>query len=742
VNSDGGTDAMVKDTGGGLDTGTNDTGVVDTGTEQDTGIEDTGTNDTGVEDTGVVDTGNPNAIAIQLISISDWHAQLDPLNPTAPSTIAVGGAAALSSYFQQERAANPNTITVTAGDAFGGSPPLSSFFMEMPAVEAMNLMGIDVDTFGNHNFDRGIAALQSLIDLANFTYVSSNLTNVDVELAGVETPYYNIDIGGVRVGFVGITNPDAPTLVGVGNFGTITVDQVASSAMFARQAAIDDGAQVTVALVHLGGAPLGELQAFAEAVSGFDVIFGDHTDEEVNTVINGQRVVENRSKGRTYARVRLSVDPDLGTVTVDSSDIIIPYVNAVVPDPAVVTLLDGYRTQLNAQLDGVIATATDLFPRGGGIERLGEVAIGDLVTDALRDTYGTQLAFLNGGGIRDLLPSSYLPADMTLRRNSPGYAAGPPYDLVTGDAYAVFPFGNTAVTRTITGALLYQALEHSVSAIPAPNGRFLQISGFRFTYTASVAAGSRVLSVELDDGTPILADATTYTLATFDFINNGGDGYTFLGGTGTTRDLDASMLAAYLERQGTITPATEGRITRVYGVPGNCDLVPREPVPGQLVINEILFDPGPDVANGDANGDGVREGSEDEFIELVNASTSTLDLTGVLINDAVNNRHVFASTTLGCGDSIVVFGGGTAAQWTTASGGLLGLNNGGDTVTILDATGTVTLAEVIYAGGDINQSTVRQTEGDANAAFIDHSTHPQAGGRFWSPGTRVDGTPF
>src|SRR5688500_4216641 len=107
-------DATVKDTGGDLDTGVTDTGA-DTGvndTGADTGTNDTGTNDTGTEDTGVEDTGNPNAVAIQLISISDWHGQLDPLSATAPSTIAVGGAAVLSSYFARERATNPNTITV------------------------------------------------------------------------------------------------------------------------------------------------------------------------------------------------------------------------------------------------------------------------------------------------------------------------------------------------------------------------------------------------------------------------------------------------------------------------------------------------------------------------------------------------------------------------------------------------------------------------------------------------------
>ena len=103
-------------------------------------------------------------VDIQILAMSDWHAQLDPLFVFGEGTF--GGAAELSAYWQADRAANPNTLTLTAGDAFGASPPLSSFFNEEPAVLSMNLMGFDADTFGNHNFDKGIDHLQQMIDLA------------------------------------------------------------------------------------------------------------------------------------------------------------------------------------------------------------------------------------------------------------------------------------------------------------------------------------------------------------------------------------------------------------------------------------------------------------------------------------------------------------------------------------------------------------------------------------------------
>jgi 5'-nucleotidase len=505
-------------------------------------------------------------VEIQFLTVSDWHAQLDPLSVAGVGN--VGGAAELSAYFQMERAANPNTLTLTAGDAFGASPPLSNFFNEEPAVLAMNLMGFQADALGNHNFDRGIAHLQQMINLAQFPYLSANLKNVEDNLTGV-APFKIFDVGGVKVGIVGITNPEAPTLVFPGSFGTIEVTDPVPAANKARAAARQAGAKILVAITHMGvtsfdpitGAPAGPLIDFANNVGGFDVIVGDHTDFQFSGIINNAVVVENRSRGFTYARTRLTVDPRNGRVLSRSVQFVTPLSSAVTPDPAVVNLLAPFRTQLAAAFDRVIGIASDIFPRGGNIERLGEVAIGNLVADSIRLRYGTQIAITNGGGLRAPLPSTYLPMDLGLRRTSAGYAAGPPFDLVVGDPFAVLPFGNVVVTRTVTGAQLHAALEHSVAPLPAANGRFLQISGFRFTFDSSLPAGSRVVSVMLDDGTPIVPDGTLYTLAVPDFVNAGGDGYTMLAdGQGTTRELMADVLLTYIESLGVIVPTIEGRI--------------------------------------------------------------------------------------------------------------------------------------------------------------------------------------
>jgi 5'-nucleotidase len=511
-------------------------------------------------------------LSLQILSVSDWHGQVDPVSVTGTGN--VGGAGALSAYFARDRAANPSTLTLTAGDGFGATPPLVSFFEERPAVEAMNLMGFDADGLGNHNFDRGVAHLEQMARLARYPYLSANLSFVEENMTCPDKPqercvqpYRIFDVNGARVAVIGVTNPDAKMLVKPGSFGTIQVDDPVEAALAARDDAARDGANVFVAIVHMGatgapgGVPVGPLMDFAAGVEGFDLILGDHTNVPVNLEVNGALVVENKSQGLTYARITLQVDRSAGAVLSRHADIVTPLSDAVTADPAIVALLAPYRTELAKAFDDKIGVATGILPRGNNVERLGEVALGNLVTDSMRVAYGTQLGFTNGGGLRAALPSSYAPLDKTLRRPATGYAAGPPYDLVIGDVYAVLPFGNSVVTRTITGAQLWAMMEHSVEALPLANGWFGQISGFKVTFDSSKAVGARILTIALDDGTPVGKDETRYTMATSDFVDVGGDGYTMLvGSDGVSRDKMADVLLAHIKGLGTVSETLAGRL--------------------------------------------------------------------------------------------------------------------------------------------------------------------------------------
>ena len=558
----------------------------------------------------------PAPVNIQILNVSDWHANLDPAS-------AAGGAWNISARWDADEAAFAGpTLRLTAGDDFGAAPPLSGFFDEVPSIQAQRLMGIQVNTFGNHNFDRGLTHLQSMIDLAAapstgnagahpgqpFHYVATNLANLNANLSGVDRIEY-FTLGGVKVAILGIVNEEAPTLVSPGNFGTIAVtDGVAATKTAARQAR-QAGAKAVIVITHKGvtnTTPLaGPLVDFTNALPGglVDVVIGDHTNIKASGTgaLNGILFTENASFGNTYAKTFLSVTPGAGPGVISKS------VAFVTPGPAgslstdktsctgtgatatfcdqdIVTMLVPWRALLAAALDGTIGTTTQPFDRGGNIERRKEMPLGDLLADGLRQQYGVQIGYYTGGSIRSNFPAcGYAPVNTLLNRANwnaahnaivtcAGYASGTPYDLVKGDVYTVLPFGNNIVTRTVTGQQLWQVLENGVSLCPNPissgstcAGRFPQVSGIKFSFDTSAPTGcsgsevapitwacvsggaNRIKSVTFSDGTPIPYDTQTYTFATTDFTNNGGDSYTMLhDGGGVSRDRDANAFLAYL----------------------------------------------------------------------------------------------------------------------------------------------------------------------------------------------------
>jgi hypothetical protein len=164
-----------------------------------------------------------------------------------------------------------------------------------------------------------------------------------------------------------------------------------------------------------------------------------------------------------------------------------------------------------------------------------------------------------------------------------------------------------------------------------------------------------------------------------------------------------------------------------------------------FVINEIHADPAGDLS-GDANGDGVRDATQDEFVELVNTSASDLDVSGWTLSDGFGARHVFPpGSVVESGCSVVVFGGNTptgtfgASLVQTASSGALGLNNGGDTITLSDG---VTSLSVSFGGEGGNDQSLTLEPDVTGASYVLHASASGSGGALFSPGTQADGSQF
>lgn len=190
------------------------------------------------------------------------------------------------------------------------------------------------------------------------------------------------------------------------------------------------------------------------------------------------------------------------------------------------------------------------------------------------------------------------------------------------------------------------------------------------------------------------------------------------------------------------------------GVPDIYDDCPDDPGPPEnngcpwlgLLINEGFYDPAPGIA-GDANGDGVRDPLDDEFAELFN-SNPELDISGYTLSDAAMVRHTFpAGTILPSKGVIVVFGGGTptgsfgGAQVQTATEGQLNLNNAGDVLTLRDNQGNVlAVFDINPLSGNPDEAYTRSP--DITGDFERHSSIPAAQGALFSPGVKLDGSPF
>ena len=518
-----------------------------------------------------------------LLYISDFHGQLTPLSQTADTfttpSYAIGGAAYLKPWLDWYRAEAPGgSIFVTGGDSVGATPPISNFFGDQPTIDALNMMGLSADTLGNHNFDRGQEYLRTvLIPLSNFPYLAANVVYPNGKYPPEWKPSQVFNFNGFKLGVVGYTLTELPTLIFPGYLDPfIVTDPV--KAVNAQAAWLRSKGKVNtiIAVGHIGAdptastvtSPADPLLGFANSLVKVDAVLGGHTHfQTIGTGANGVLIVENQNYGTRFSRIRLVVDTNTKAVVYKTADLHKPWNIGVTPDPAIQAMIDELNAELAPIFSTVIGDSSRLIPRadacGQSAGRTCESLIGNLSTDSMRLTYNTDFALTNAGGLRaDLTcPTGDIAGDFC-----PAYTP-PPYPITRGQVLAVLPFGNLVATVTINGAELKAFLENGVSRMPAVDGRFPQVSGLCFTYDISAPANSRVLGAVRQaadgscTGTAIdLTSGSTYTLATNDFVAYGGDGYPNVASRTTTQNIMDQVLADYITASTPVSPAIQGRI--------------------------------------------------------------------------------------------------------------------------------------------------------------------------------------
>ncbi len=485
--------------------------------------------------------------AVQVLQLSDLHGAIEGTS---------FGAALLTSNWAADRTANAATVSISAGDNIGAAPPISTEFEELPTIEALNLAKLDVSIFGNHEHDRNIDHLNKMIGASEFQWVVSNYSagSLDVLKSGTKQAknYTIINRGGVKIGVVGSNTPETIEQVFPGNLDykdasgskqTITINPGVAGVNAAIVEAKAAGAELVIVALHQGwlenadGVAKGLFNDLASQIKGAAAIYGGHSHQTFASVIKKNAGVapvvlgQTRNAGVEYTRTQICLRN--GKVVGQSIQHVLRAASATIntsvaattttADVATAAMVKKYKDQLSAKLDVKIGQVSGVFPRGGSpaVERSGETPMGNYIADLLRAKYKTDFAIQNGGGIRDTFPAkNYIPANTALVRTGTGAL-----DVTLGDAFTVFPFGNQVATTIVTGANLWKALENGVGGNYPGDGRFPQVSGFKFSFDASKPVGSRIVSVTKLDGTAIAKDSKEYTLTTLDFLIYGGDGY-------------------------------------------------------------------------------------------------------------------------------------------------------------------------------------------------------------------------
>jgi 5'-nucleotidase len=484
-------------------------------------------------------------------------------------------------------------LKLNAGDAFLPGPRFRASLDNLGAAyvdggqdfyDAMAMRHIDftATVFGNHEFDLGPATAARFAEVSGTKYLSANIdysSNAAFEaLAAAGTAGASMIVEtelGNKVGIVGLTTPRLSTISSPGdvrllNFDSSATEEANLAALVPLvQAQVDalraGGATAVVLMSHLQNVE-NELARVIPFLTGVDVVVSGGGHElmanpgdpriagdlaplpplnEYPLVVKdaaGQSVLTVTANfGNRYVGVlNLSLD-DEGRVLRDSDGV--PMIDTgtgmrrvsgaaadadrVAPDATlfsdVVQPVLGFIAELNAQVAGFsevflngargVAGPAGAFTQG---VRNAETNLGNLVADALRFVAGTDVAMQNGGGIRASV------------------SAG---DVSVGDTFNVLPFTNLVVAaQTMTAAQLRDVLEHGfarATSTGAAEGRFPQLAGLRVVYDSTLPAGSRIVSLVLEDGTVlvrngrVVAGARSVSFATIDFLANGGDGYPF-----------------------------------------------------------------------------------------------------------------------------------------------------------------------------------------------------------------------
>jgi 5'-nucleotidase len=525
-------------------------------------------------------------VELRILAINDFHGNLrpppggirisDPDDATKKIAVPAGGAEHMATLVSQLRAGKSNTIFVAAGDLIGASPFLSAMFHDEPTIESLSMMGLEVASVGNHEFDEGKDELLRMqnggchpIDKcqgphpfagAKFRYLAASTIEKSTGKA-ILAPYEIKQFEGVPVGFIGLTLKGTPNLVSPPGVAGLEFKDEAETVNALVPELKSRGVEAIVVLIHEGGFPTGDYNA-CPGISGpiveivkkldkaVDVVVSGHTHQAYICEIDGRLVTSGDKYGTIVTTIDLTLDPATRDVVSARADNVIVRTGLYAADPEQTALLEAYDKvagPIANRAAGSITASLSRLPNDAGESVLGDV-IADAQLNATRadDNGGAAIAFTNPGGIR---------SDISKR---------PDGAVSYADVFASQPFRNQLVTLTLTGAQIRNMLEQQWLDPARP--RILQVSkGFSYAWDSVKPFGERVMADRISLNGARIDPAAAYRVTVNNFLSVGGDGFTVLkDGTAPRFGIyDVDALHAYFQANSPISPAIPDRIVRV-----------------------------------------------------------------------------------------------------------------------------------------------------------------------------------
>ena len=441
-----------------------------------------------------------------------------------------GGVARLKTIVDQERERNPNCLVLFGGD-LGGGTLFGGIFHGFPMVESFNGIPIDIASFGQHDFDFGVETTEKLVDESDFQWVATNLTYSDGSPFKALPQYIIQDIGDISIGVIGLIDALNTTIPN----GQIVQGDLIKSAKVTVEKLKDEGVDFIIAITQT---PLATNKEVLKSIESIDLIFTEEVSES-ETVINlvGKKaIIATCGNMGSVAKASLKKYP--GGVASDFTAI--PLDTSIVEEPNLRALQEHYLDSLENLLSEEVAFADKGFSKDGSRQK--ENALGNLITDAYRDHYNSDVAFMNGGGIRSELPQGSV-------------------DLKS--IYSILPFGNHVCLAELDGRTILDCLQIGLRNYQNRGGDFIQVSGL--SYKFKIRGTLPPIVSEVMVGKEKLSLDKKYKVAMPSFMLLGGGEFNpipsdhIISGIGESPK-DVEVFATFLKRMREVYPITSGRI--------------------------------------------------------------------------------------------------------------------------------------------------------------------------------------